>query len=174
MIKWLFVVLFCDLIIQYLDISIVKCQNMIVYFFPPSAGAAAHSGKAVPASVHEMDCAVSASVHTSVDPSVHALTWFWLPGPHVGSSPVATQSPSFVQSPSTFSSTQSGRAHPMVCAVSAAVHTSVDPSVHVLTWLWVPAPHVGLSSVPTQSPSFVQSPSTFSTTQSGRAVPASL
>merc|ERR1712223_665241 len=141
----------------------------IFSFYAGGAGSAAHSGKAVPASVHEMDCAVSASVHTSVDPSVHALTWFWLPGPQVGSSPVATQSPSFVQSPSTFSTKQSGRAHEMVCAVSASVHTSVDPSVHALTWFWVPGPHVGLSSVPTQSPSFVQSPTTFSTTQSGRA-----
>merc|ERR1711997_365612 len=127
MVWWLIVVL------QYLDISILKCQNMIAYFFPPSAGSAVHSGKAVSASAHEMACAVSASVHTSVEPSVHVLTWFCVPGPHVGSSPAATQSPSFVQSPSTFSTTQSGRAHAIICALSESVQTSVDPSVHVLT-----------------------------------------
>merc|ERR1719433_409512 len=131
MVLWLIIVLI--LLYNILTFRFVECQNMIAYFFPPSAGSAAHSGKAVPASVHEMDCAVSASVHTSVDPSVHALTWLWVPGPHVGSSQVATQSPSFVQSPSAFSTTQSGRAHAMVCAVSASVQTSVDPSVHVLT-----------------------------------------
>merc|ERR1719510_2627399 len=99
-----------------------------------------HAGKAVPASLQAMVCSVSAAVHTSVVPSVHVLVCAWVPGPQVETSPVATQSPSLVQSPSCFSITHSGNAvpaslHEIVCAVSSAVHTSVVPSVQVLVWV---------------------------------------
>merc|ERR1719510_1445458 len=97
-----------------------------------------HAGKAVPASLHAIVCSVSAAVHTSVVPSVHVLVCACVPGPQVEMAPVATQSPSLVQSPSCFAiSSHSGSAvpaslHEMVCSVSAAVHKSVVPSVHVL------------------------------------------
>merc|ERR1719510_504896 len=64
--------------------------------------------------------------------------------------------------------------HAIVCSVSAAVHTSVVPSVHVLVCACVPGPQVEMAPVATQSPSLVHSPSCFSTRHSGNSVPASL
>ena len=61
-----------------------------------------HAGNSVPAAAQAIPLCLSSSVHLSMVPSVHVLTWAWVPGPHVGSTPTAWQDPSLVHAPRTF------------------------------------------------------------------------